>query len=401
MGDRLVLRRASFLCRRFVALRPLLVDEDAFSSAFYLRRGRCSTATAKTETVKEAGSAKKKDKRFTLPPYTSSIDGTALGRELAGRKQDAKEKPSTAMTALKWVLHCCPELPRSLVQKLFRLRQVRRVSSTDQQPQRKRVNAKESMYIGDQIVLPITVEKFPAEKHVENLCSEEHTQFLQSIELYKDPSILVLNKPPGMAVQGGVGIRRSLDELAARYMRYGYPEPPRLVHRLDRDCSGILVMGRTQLSTTVLHAIFREKTFEASNADAETTKRNLQKKYWALVIGCPRRAGGVISVPLGKVMLDNGKSDRITIMDDDHAQSAHSAVTEYRVIESSEKGYTWLELSPLTGRKHQLRVHCAEVLGTPILGDYRYGWQAHRKLKPHLPYGIPSQGLPDQKWDSL
>nr|GMC64188.1 RNA pseudouridine synthase 4, mitochondrial [Ipomoea batatas]GMC90720.1 RNA pseudouridine synthase 4, mitochondrial [Ipomoea batatas] len=145
-------------------------------------------------------------------------------------------------------------------------------------------------------------------------------------------------------------------------------------------------MGRTQLSATVLHSIFREKTFEASNDDPESTKRNLQKKYWALVIGCPRLAGGIISVPLGKVMVDNGKSDRITVMDDDKAQSAQFAVTEYRVIEASDKGYTWLELSPLTGRKHQLRVHCAEVLGTPILGDYRYGWQAHRKLKHlHLP----------------
>nr|GLL44778.1 RNA pseudouridine synthase 4, mitochondrial isoform X1 [Ipomoea trifida]GLL46345.1 RNA pseudouridine synthase 4, mitochondrial isoform X1 [Ipomoea trifida]GMC49370.1 RNA pseudouridine synthase 4, mitochondrial [Ipomoea batatas]GMD03608.1 RNA pseudouridine synthase 4, mitochondrial [Ipomoea batatas]GMD06093.1 RNA pseudouridine synthase 4, mitochondrial [Ipomoea batatas] len=97
-------------------------------------------------------------------------------------------------------------------------------------------------------------------------------------------------------------------------------------------------MGRTQLSATVLHSIFREKTFEASNDDPESTKRNLQKKYWALVIGCPRRAGGIISVPLGKVMVDNGKSDRITVMDDDKAQSAQFAVTEYRVIEASDKG---------------------------------------------------------------
>lgn len=115
------------------------------------------------------------------------------------------------------------------MQKLFRLRQVRRLSSPDQQPQCKRVNAKEPMHIGDQIVLPITVEKFPAEKKVEHFYSEEQREFFQSIELYKDPSILVVNKPPGMAVQGGVGIKRSLDELAAKYMRYGYPEPPRLL----------------------------------------------------------------------------------------------------------------------------------------------------------------------------
>ncbi|RAL38819.1 hypothetical protein DM860_015180 [Cuscuta australis] len=390
MGEQIVLRRAPFFCRRLIAV---LGVENPPSPAIYLRRCRCSSSTAKAEAEKEADTADKNGKWFTLPPYTSSINGAALGKELAGRQSDTKCKTATTMTALKWVLHCCPEFPRSLVQKLFRLRQVRRLSSPDQQPQCKRVNAKEPMHIGDQIVLPITVGKFPAEKKVEHFCSEEQREFFQSIELYKDPSILVVNKPPGMPVQGGVGIKRSLDELAAKYMRYGYPEPPRLVHRLDRDCSGILVMGRTQLSATVLHAIFREKTFEASSDDAERTKRNLQKKYWALVIGCPRRAGGIISVPLGKVMVDNGKSDRITVMDDGRAQSAQCAVTEYRVIETSDKGFTWLELSPLTGRKHQLRVHCAEVLGTPILGDYRYGWQAHRNLN--------KQYLPEQKWGPL
>nr|GLL47288.1 RNA pseudouridine synthase 4, mitochondrial isoform X1 [Ipomoea trifida] len=383
MAELSVLRRASVYCRRFTAV---LGDENSLSSGFFLRRCHCATTTAQAGAEREGESAKRRDKWFTLPPYTPSIDGAALGKELAGRRSDTMGKTVTTMTALKWILHCCPELPRSLVQKLFRLRQVRRVSAPDQEQQRKRVNAKELMNTGDKILLPVTVEKFPTEKEVEHLYSEEQREFLHSIELYKDPTILVVNKPPGMPVQGGVGIKRSLDELAAKYMRYGYPEPPRLVHRLDRDCSGILVMGRTQLSATVLHSIFREKTFEASNDDLESTKRTLQKKYWALVIGCPRRAGGIISVPLGKVMVDNGKSDRITVMDDDKAQSAQFAVTEYRVIEASDKGYTWLELSPLTGRKHQLRVHCAEVLGTPILGDYKYGWQAHRKLKHlHLP----------------
>lgn len=226
MGERIVLRRAPFFFRRLIAV---LGVENPPSSAIYLRRCLCSSSTAKAEAEKEADTADKKDKWFTLPPYTFSINGAALGKELAGRQSDTKCKTATTMTALKWVLRCCPEFPRSLVQKLFRLRQVRRLSSPDQQPQCKRVNAKEPMHIGDQIVLPITVEKFPAEKKVEHFYSEEQREFFQSIELYKDPSILVVNKPPGMPVQGGVGIKRSLDELAAKYMRYGYPEPPRLL----------------------------------------------------------------------------------------------------------------------------------------------------------------------------
>ncbi|XP_060168164.1 RNA pseudouridine synthase 4, mitochondrial isoform X1 [Lycium barbarum] len=348
-------------------------------SSFYRCQCYCGTTVTDNKNENEKG-----NKWFTLPPFTAAVNGAALGRELAGVKMD------NSVTALKWIQRCCPELPKSLVQKLFRLRQVRRESSNVEEQRPKRVSAKESMNIGDRIFLPITVEKFPSEKVVDYPSSEEERKFVHSLELYKDPEIIVVNKPPGMPVQkwnfgqGGIGIKRSLDELAAKYMKYEYSEAPRLVHRLDRDSSGLLMMGRTQLSASALHSIFREKTFDTQNEDLESKKRILQKKYWALVIGCPRRSGGIISAPLGKLVLDNGKSERITIMSDVREPSAQYAVTEYRIIGSSEKGYTWLELSPLTGRKHQLRVHCAEALGTPIVGDYKYGWQAHRKLK-HLP----------------
>nr|XP_009805028.1 PREDICTED: RNA pseudouridine synthase 4, mitochondrial isoform X2 [Nicotiana sylvestris] len=358
----------SCLLRRLLHRAPRFSDEakTQYSALYQCRYNYASIAAdAQGFNNNNNGNESKKGKWFTLPPFTATVNGAALGKELAGVKMD---KSTNTMTALKWVQRCCPELPQSLVQKLFRLRQVA---------------AKESMNIGDRIFLPITVQKFPSDKVEDYPSSEEEMKFLHSLELYKDPEIIVLNKPPGLPVQGGIGIKRSLDELAAKYMKYEYSEAPRLVHRLDRDCSGILVMGRTQLSASVLHSVFREKTFGTQTEDLESKKRVLQKRYWALVIGCPRRSKGLISVPLGKVVLDNGKSERITIMSDVREPSAQFAVTEYRIIGSSEKGYTWLELSPLTGRKHQLRVHCAEVLGTPIVGDYKYGWQAHRKLK-HL-----------------
>ncbi|XP_011001172.1 PREDICTED: RNA pseudouridine synthase 4, mitochondrial isoform X1 [Populus euphratica] len=335
----------------------------------------------------------KRGKWFTLPPYTSTINGSVLGKALSTR---IPAKSASETTALKWVLRCCPELPRNLVQKLFRLRQVRRESSVmescnlgdqGQEHRLKRVAAKDSMDVGDRIFLPISVKALPAEKQ-DCHCSEEETNFIRGLELYKDDAIIVVNKPPGMPVQGGIGIKRSLDELSASCFSSDYSEPPRLVHRLDRDCSGILVMGRTQTSATVLHAIFREKTLAASNdvssTDVGDKRRILQRKYWALVIGSPRRQKGLISAPLGKVVVDNGKSDRITVVENSQNLSSQHAVTQYRVIESSH-GFTWLELSPLTGRKHQLRVHCAEVLGTPIVGDYKYAWQAHRNWK-QLPW---------------
>ncbi|XP_058080541.1 RNA pseudouridine synthase 4, mitochondrial [Magnolia sinica] len=338
---------------------------------------------------------KEKGKWLTLPPFSSSsVDASLLGKRIFGRHpSDSKETEVDAaatMTALKWVLRCCPQLPRCLVQKLFRLRQVRRESSNAtaaclesqvQQHRLTRVSAKDAMNSGDRIFLPITVQEYPSEKN-DYLCNEDEINYIQSLELYKDPAIIVVNKPPGLPVQGGIGINKSLDMLAATSLRYDYSEPPRLVHRLDRDSSGILVMGRTQTSATVLHSIFREKTSGASFHAVGNAERILERKYWALVIGTPRRAKGLISAPLAKVVMDNGKSERITIVDDTKITSSQHALTEYEVIKSSNHGYTWLELRPLTGRKHQLRVHCAEALGTPIVGDYKYGWQSHRKLEP-------------------
>ncbi|KAI7992719.1 hypothetical protein LOK49_LG12G00452 [Camellia lanceoleosa] len=343
--------RFSALLRRSLTFAAASRSSTTFPQAFHECQSQYTTTT--TEAVAETtDDDKKKGKWFTLPPFVSTVDGAALGKELSGRRSERKGDATTGgaattTTALKWVLRCCPQLPRSLVQKLFRLRQVRRESS----------DFATSFDLG--------------------VKAHEH-------QLRRDPAIIVVNKPPGMPVQGGAGIKKSLDELAATYLSYDFPEPPRLVHRLDRDSSGILVMGRTQTSTRVLHSIFREKTFGASNDDLDNRKRILQRKYWALVIGSPRRPAGVISVPLKKVIVDDGKSERITVVDNAEVMSSQHAITEYRVIESSSQGYTWLELSPLTGRKHQLRVHCAEVLGTPIVGDYKYGWQAHRKMK-HLP----------------
>ncbi|XP_054793124.1 RNA pseudouridine synthase 4, mitochondrial-like isoform X2 [Prosopis cineraria] len=299
----------------------------------------------------EVKGRRKDAKWLTLPPFTPTVNGADLGKALSGRRSEVKQvlAATSSTTALKWVLRCCPELPRSLVQKLFRLRQVRRESAS-----------------------------------VENKTMETQEN---KHRLKRDPAILVLNKPSGMPVQGGINISRSLDEVAAACLTYEYSESPRLVHRLDRDCTGILVMGRTHTSAIVLHSIFREKTFRASD-DIGKKKRILQRRYLALVIGCPRRPRGLVSASLGKVVVDNGKSDRITIIDNSSELSSQHAITEYRVIGSSSHGYSWLELLPFTGRKHQLRVHCAEVLGTPIVGDYKYGWQAHRRWKH---FDVPDQ----------
>jgi len=211
--------------------------------------------------------------------------------------------------ALKWVIRCCPQLPKPLIHKLFRLKQVRMLPQQQQQDEHnkfKRVTPKDTLNSGDRIFLPNSVKQQIPPKHDQSpltlTLTSKQINFIRSLVIFKDPHILVLNKPPGLPVQGGTNIKLSLDSVAAHCLNYDYSQPPRLVHRLDRDCSGILFMGRTKTSTALLHSIFREKTSRASNDNNDSHNRILQRRYLALVLGCPRRSGGVVNAPLGKVV---------------------------------------------------------------------------------------------------
>ncbi|PNX74186.1 RNA pseudourine synthase 4 mitochondrial-like, partial [Trifolium pratense] len=278
-------------------------------------------------------------KWLTLPPVsmtTTVVNGNQL-------------TSSTSTTALKWVIRCCPQLPKTLIHKLFRLKQVRMLPSlllSQQQQQEednhhnhkfKRVTPKDTLNSGDRIFLPHSVKQITppeslAPKHDSPLTlTAKQINFIRTLVIYKDPHILVLNKPPGMPVQGGINIKRSLDAVAAECLNYHYSEPPRLVHRLDRDCSGILVMGRTKTTTTLLHSIFRDKTSRASD-DVKSYKEGIG--HWSSdVLGVQ---GGWLL--LHWVVVDNGKSDRITIVDNSTSLSPQHAITEYRVIGSSSHG---------------------------------------------------------------
>ncbi|GLJ15558.1 hypothetical protein SUGI_0255570 [Cryptomeria japonica] len=346
-----------------------------------------STVITHNEDAEEKGSRR----WLTLPPFTSTVDSTALGKHLINSSSNNPTPSPT--TALKWVAQCCPHIPHTLIQKLFRLRQVRMHSMDSQsqheqekhKPQLKRVLGKEIMKPGTKLYLPITVSESKSPKKdnpVQRKTFNPSTDEINNL-LFQDPAIIVLNKPPGLPVQGGTGIHKSLDALAAAALKYDYMEPPRLVHRLDKECSGILVMGRTRESAKLLHTLFREKTNTTSLSDnLDSSGRNIKRRYWALVIGILKQKQGRIVAPLKKVILDDGKSERILIADGSGADSGQDAITDYRVIGPPVHGCTWLELFPFTGRKHQIRVHCAEALGTPIVGDFKYGWSIHRAWSP-------------------
>jgi 23S rRNA pseudouridine955/2504/2580 synthase len=178
-------------------------------------------------------------------------------------------------------------------------------------------------------------------------------EFLRSITLYEDPEVIVLNKPMGLAVQGGSGTVRHVDGMLDA-LREGDGQRPRLVHRLDKDTSGVLLIARTRLAAAALAKTFRS--------------RSARKIYWALVVGVPKPKQGRISTYLAKGGGPEGELMRIAAHGEQHASHA---VTYYAVVDQAAQKLAWLSLKPVTGRTHQLRAHC-QIIGHPIVGDAKY-----------------------------
>lgn len=189
---------------------------------------------------------------------------------------------------------------------------------------------------------------------------------LQKSVLYKDDDVLVIDKPAGLAVQGGTGLSTSVDALLDE-LRFDAKERPRLVHRLDRDTSGVLVLARNAKAAKHLAEAFRHK---------ET-----RKVYWAVVVGVPKIHHGRIDAPLQKGVSEGKGRGRERVHIDEEGKRA---VTEFALVEKAGKNAAWLALMPVTGRTHQLRAHCV-ALGTPILGDGKYAGSAAFVSRDALP----------------
>jgi len=181
--------------------------------------------------------------------------------------------------------------------------------------------------------------------------------------LYRDAIMLIVDKPAGISVheggQGGASLRPMLEDL-----RFGLPRAPELAHRLDRDTSGCLVLGRHRKALADLGALFAEG--------------KIKKTYWALTVGAPPEEEGLIDKPLKKIDSRRGKMAVAKTND----KAGQPSQTEWKVL-GKDGRITWLELSPLTGRTHQIRVHLVSI-GCPILGDRIYGAGTADMLAPQL-----------------
>ncbi|MBU6167375.1 MAG: RluA family pseudouridine synthase [Alphaproteobacteria bacterium] len=198
--------------------------------------------------------------------------------------------------------------------------------------------------------LPVPAASRPAEKERRPLTHDE-IDYMRALVIHRDAHAIVINKPPGLATQGGTKQLTSVDALLDA-LQFDAPSRPRLVHRLDKDTSGVLLLARTAKA-----AAHFSKSFQG---------REAQKTYWALTIGVPKVAAGTIAAAIGKQPGTGGEKMQVD------PEAGQSARTRYRVIERAAGRAAWVEFQPLTGRTHQIRVHAAAI-GHPLVGDGKYG----------------------------
>lgn len=314
----------------------------------------------------------------SAPPSAKRIAKDATTRTLATGIQTLVVEPDeTEMRVDRFLTARFPKLAFTHIQRIVRTGQLR--------VDGKRVKPNDRLAAGQSIrVPPLALEESRPRSSARD---EGDLAFLKSITLYEDKDVLVLDKPAGLASQGGSGTTRHVDGLLEA-MRDLKGEKPRLVHRLDKETAGCLVVAKSRFAASVLSKSFRSRT--------------TRKVYWAIVAGVPKLRQGRVSSYIAKEMLPDGDSRmRVAAHGDDGAEHA---LTYYAVVEQSAQKLAWVSLKPVTGRTHQLRVHTAHM-GHPIIGDAKYfnveNWElpggiqnrlhllARRIVIPHPRTGMP------------
>lgn len=262
---------------------------------------------------------------------------------MSGVQQRTVARDEDGMRLDRWFATNFPDLPFSRLQKLIRTGQVR--------VDKGRAKANTRLSSGQLVRVP-PLESRPDSARPKADGSGD-AAFLRSILLHEDKDLFVLDKPSGLAVQGGSGTKRHIDGMLAALAGPG-GERPKLVHRLDRDTSGCLLVARTSAAARHFGKVF--------------ASRSARKIYWAVTAKVPRPRQGRISCFLAK--RGTGDGEQMVVVENGEDGAVHS-LSHYAVIDDAGDRFAWVSLKPSTGRTHQLRVHMAE-LGTPILDDPRY-----------------------------
>lgn len=280
------------------------------------------------------------EQRHSSPQSASGVQNVAVTSDEAGMRVD------------RFLEARFPGLSFSHIQRVIRKGEVR-VNGKRTQP-KNRLEAGQSVRIP-----PLRLDQ-PKQRAAGSGADDKDRNFLKSITLYEDADVLVLNKPMGLAVQGGSGTTHHIDGMLEA-LRDAHGQRPRLVHRLDKDTAGCLLVAKTRFAAAALAKTFRSRT--------------ARKVYWALVAGVPKVQQGRISTFLAKQEQEAESFMRIARHGE---KGASHAVTYYAVVDTSGPLLAWLSLKPVTGRTHQLRAHMAHI-DHPIIGDPKYfsreNWQ--------------------------
>jgi 23S rRNA pseudouridine955/2504/2580 synthase len=263
----------------------------------------------------------------------------------------------------RWFRRHFPAVTQGVIQKWCRTGQVR--------VDGKRADTATRLTPGQSVRIPPLPSAAPVIRKPVAEVDPRTAKELERMLLYRDEQLIVIDKPSGLPTQGGPGITRHLDGMLDA-LRDGSEHRPRLVHRLDRDTSGVLVLARSPGVAAKLAAAFRTRAVE--------------KTYWAVVAGRPVPVEGRIDLNL--VRTDGFRGERAAVAGPYDTDVARS-ITDYRTLDHAARKLAWLELTPLTGRTHQLRVHCAAI-GAPILGDAVYAEEKEGR-NTALVEGLPEQ----------